>query len=135
MNRKLLWMLVSMFILQVTPGFAEGTVAYLYTFFRYNWEFEAYSTYQTITSLARVIGMTLFVPIIKATGANEVHIVLGTQLTFIVRCIIIGIAPVGWMYYLGRENPKTLCYRGVLCTVIVQNFILRCICRRAEWVQ
>ena len=126
-----------MFILQVTPGFAEGTVAYLYTFFRYNWEFEAYSTYQTITSLARVIGMTLFVPIIKATGANEVHIVLGTQLTFIVRCIIIGIAPVGWMYYLGiKKTPKLRAIREVLLrTVIVQNFILRCICRRAEWVQ
>ena len=117
MNRKLLWMLVSMFILQVTPGFAEGTVAYLYTFFRYNWEFEAYSTYQTITSLARVIGMTLFVPIIKATGANEVHIVLGTQLTFIVRCIIIGIAPVGWMYYLGIKKTPKLCAIKEYCAL------------------
>ena len=92
-----------MFILQVTPLFAEVTIAYLYTFFRYDWQVDQYSNYQSITSLARVVSMTVFVLIIKATNANEIYIVLGTNLTFIARCFIKGIALDGWIYYLGKS--------------------------------
>ena len=98
-----------MFILQVTPLFAEVTIAYLYTFFRYDWQVDQYSNYQSITSLARVVSMTVFVPIIKATNANEIYIVLGTNLTFIARCFIKGIALDGWIYYLGKSCITYFC--------------------------
>ena len=127
MNRKLLWMLVFMFILQVTPLFAEVTIAYLYTFFRYDWQVDQYSNYQSITSLARVVSMTVFVPIIKATNANEIYIVLGTNLTFIARCFIKGIALDGWIYYLGKS-----CITYFLCKLVsniryFQEHLLMCL--------
>ena len=92
-----------LFIFQVTPLFGEASVSYLYTFYRYDWLMDKFSTYQSVTTFARVIGMTIFIPLIKALDVNETYIMLGTQLTFMARCLIKGLASAGWMYYIGMK--------------------------------
>ena len=103
MNRLLLWVLVTMFLLFITPMFGEGVISYLYTYTRYHWEVDQYSTYQTVTNIIRLVGMTVFVPILNKLSVNEAYILIGVFTSSLARNIIKGLAAKSWMYYLGKD--------------------------------
>ena len=71
-NRKFLWLLVAIFLLHITPIFGEGVISYLYTYTRYHWEVEQFSTYSTVTSIIWLIGLRVFMPILNKYCVNEV---------------------------------------------------------------
>ena len=101
-NRKFLWLLVAIFLLHITPIFGEGVISYLYTYTRYHWEVDQFSTYSTVTSIIRLIGLVVFVPILNKYCVNEAYILLGLFNSSLARNIIKGLAYEGWMYYIGK---------------------------------
>ena len=55
-NRKYILILMLMTVLTLTPAIGEAVVTYPYVRTRYQWEYEEWSYYGSVTSTSRIIG-------------------------------------------------------------------------------
>ena len=105
-NRKFLWVLVTMFLLFMTPMLGEKVVVYLYTHAVYHWEVDEYSQYRAVTSIVNLFVMTICIPLLNKLSINEAYILVGVLTSSLAESIIKGLASESWMYYLGEQNRQ-----------------------------
>jgi hypothetical protein len=57
-NRRYLFILMAIMVLQIIPFYGEFTIAFLYVRKRFQWEVEEYSQYSSIVSAIGIVGST-----------------------------------------------------------------------------
>jgi hypothetical protein len=62
-NRKYLFILMLIMILQIIPFFGEFTIAFLYVRTRFGWEVAEYSQYSSIVSSVGIVGKMCYITI------------------------------------------------------------------------
>ena len=55
------------------PFIGEGTVAYNYVRTRFEWEYEEYSEYSSITNAISIVGQAVLIPLIGKKNVPEVY--------------------------------------------------------------
>ena len=55
-NRKYLFLLIIMMVIQIIPFYGEFTIAFLYVRTRFGWEVDEYSQYSSIVSAIGIVG-------------------------------------------------------------------------------
>jgi hypothetical protein len=55
-NRKYLFLLIIMMVIQIIPFYGEFTIAFLYVRTRFGWEVDEYSQYSSIVSAIGIAG-------------------------------------------------------------------------------
>ena len=65
----------------IMPFIGEGTVAYNYVRTRFEWEYEEYSEYSSITNAISIVGQAVLIPLIgkKCTRSLQYQIPLASQ--------------------------------------------------------
>ena len=86
--------------------FGEMAVSYLYTYERYGWQVDEFSTYSSVTSFTRMIAQLILIPSLNLLDINESYILLVVLTSSLLRNIIKGAAKYPWMYYLGNEPNR-----------------------------
>ena len=114
------------------PFIGEGTVAYNYVRTRFEWEYEEYSEYSSITNAISIVGQAVLIPLIgkKCTrslqyqipppinniffliafmGVNESLVMCAIFFSISARHFIKAFAYEPWLYYVGMYfdlNPQ-----------------------------
>ena len=58
----------------IMPFIGEGTVAYNYVRTRYEWDYEEYSEYSSITNTISIAGQAILIPLIGNTIQKKILI-------------------------------------------------------------
>ena len=116
----------------IMPFIGEGTVAYNYVRTRFEWEYEEYSEYSSITNAISIVGQAVLIPLIgkKCTrslqyqipppinniffliafmGVNESLVMCAIFFSISARHFIKAFAYEPWLYYVGMYfdlNPQ-----------------------------
>ena len=64
----------------IMPFIGEGTVAYNYVRTRFEWEYEEYSEYSSITNAISIVGQAVLIPLIGKKCTKKYHIKYHHQL-------------------------------------------------------
>jgi hypothetical protein len=59
-NRRYLFILMIMMVIQIIPFYGEATIAFLYVRTRFGWEVDEYSQYSSIVSSIGIVGEKSF---------------------------------------------------------------------------
>ena len=60
-----------MLAMTMMPFIGEGTVAYNYVRTRFEWEYEEYSEYSSITNAIAIVGQAILIPLIGKKCASK----------------------------------------------------------------
>ena len=99
-KRFYLWVYIIVVIGVVLPLWGETVIGYNYVMTRFDWGFDKYSNYVTITQIIDIVGqiiMLVSLGFLKIRDSFLVPILLGCIIT---RDLIKAFAEEGWMYYL-----------------------------------
>ena len=110
-NRKLILLLVALFVVSVVIHKSESNVAYLYVGVRYGWEVQEYSLFQSITFGWRIITQMTLIPIVTSSRlVPESKILVAVISSSILVHLAMAFAKYSWLYYLGMTKVHPMLF-------------------------
>ena len=97
-------------------------IEYQYTYLRYHWQVDEKSAYSTFDNSLKMVGLSLFAPLVnKKLKLRNVNVLLFVLSTSLIQNYVVALAPNGIIYYIGKWSNCFLIKQWLIDKVFPQN--------------
>ena len=101
--RQILWTLMAILVMSMMASLGMRPIEYQYTYLRYHWQVDEKSAYSTFDNSLKMVGLSLFPPLVnKMLKLRNVNVLLFVLSTSLIQNYVVALAPNGTIYYMGK---------------------------------